>query len=104
MAVVEHFFNSRIVSDFWESVETILCNKSGIWFLAAVRRSRINRSPVAREKGLKSAKMDYYLLTTARRIESTLAALGRQHRTINTTDCDQVRIVYRYLPIIYNIL
>lgn len=34
--------------------------------------------------------MAYRLLTTARKLESTLAGIGRQHRTVNTTDCDQI--------------
>ncbi|XP_055529728.1 AFG3-like protein 2 [Wyeomyia smithii] len=34
--------------------------------------------------------MAYRLLTTARRLESTLASLNRQHRTVNTNDCEQI--------------
>lgn len=41
--------------------------------------------------------MAYRLLTTARKLESTLAGLGRQHRTVNTTDCDQIIRSLSYL-------
>ncbi|XP_058832271.1 AFG3-like protein 2 [Topomyia yanbarensis] len=34
--------------------------------------------------------MAYRLLTTARKLESTLAGLNRQHRTVNTNDCNQI--------------
>lgn len=42
--------------------------------------------------------MAYRLLTTARKLESTLAGLSRQHRTVNaTTDCDQIIRSLSYL-------
>ncbi|KAL1403656.1 hypothetical protein pipiens_005599 [Culex pipiens pipiens] len=42
--------------------------------------------------------MAYRLLTTARKLESTLTGLGRQHRTtVNTADCDQLIRSLSYL-------
>ncbi|XP_055626508.1 AFG3-like protein 2 [Toxorhynchites rutilus septentrionalis] len=41
--------------------------------------------------------MAYRLLTTARKLESTLAGLSRQHRTVNTSDCDQIIRSLNYL-------
>lgn len=41
--------------------------------------------------------MAYRLLTTARKLESTLAGLSRQHRTVNTADCDQIIRSLSYL-------
>ncbi|XP_065081157.1 AFG3-like protein 2 [Ochlerotatus camptorhynchus] len=41
--------------------------------------------------------MAYRLLTTARKLESTLAGFSRQHRTVNSTDCDQLIRSLSYL-------
>lgn len=41
--------------------------------------------------------MAYRLLTTARKLECTLAGLSRQHRTVNSTDSDQIIRSLSYL-------
>lgn len=41
--------------------------------------------------------MAHRLLATARKLESALIGLSRQHRTVNTTDCDQIIRSISYL-------